>query len=240
MRLAPVVVAAAMVLTGCSDTVVGSDGPQPGVAAEVDGELLTIDDVDSIIEEYCVLWAEWEDATPIAKSTLRTLLVRSWVHSIGVERLADEAGIPTLERTEAELEAYWADLGEIDEGNREALAAFTRLQDLLGEPLVTLGTEQLAEESDTPPSGEAAQARGLELVTEWLADQDVVVNPAFGSLEDGEVVIGGDSLSVPVSGFATTAAELDPAPEHLNSLPAVQRCGPEATPAPPAQPLPVQ
>jgi hypothetical protein len=239
-RLAPVVAAAALVLTGCSGNVVGSDGPQPGIAAEVDGEVLTVDQVDEMIAEYCTLWNDFEDATPIAKSTLRSLLVRSWVHSVGVERLAEEGDIPVQGRTEQELESYWSQLGELDDDNREPLGTITRVEDLLGDPLLALGTERIAETSDTPPSGEEAQAAGLEVVTEWLAEHDVTVNPAFGSLEDGELVIGGDELSVAVSGFATTAAELNPEAEHLNELPAVQRCGPEADPQPVAPAVPVE
>lgn len=219
----------ALVVTGCgTDNVIGGDGPVPGVAASVNDETLTIDELDDVVDDYCALYVDYPQADPYPKSFLRRQLVASWVDATAVEQLADEAGIAVPEATDGQVEEAWAQLGEVDDDNRATFALLTRIQSLVQDALVQLGQEDLGE--DGPATQEAAD-RGLELVRGWLAEQDVTVNPTFGSVTDGTVGTDPEELSLAVSDVAREATAQEWSPEYLADLPAVQRCGPESAPA---------
>lgn len=225
--------AVALLASGCGGGL-GAEPPRSGVAVEVNGETLTLEELDTMVEEFCTVWEDYEQAQPVAKSTVRISIVEDWAYAAGAEEVYAEAGIEPRALNESDVEGFWSQVGgELDDDNREPLTEWARLRNLMGEPLVELGTESLAAEGGSQADPRAAQERGYEIFADWLAEQDVSVNPAIGTVENGRIVPESGGLSVPVSDLASVGS--DPSrhdPDYLNSLPAAQRCGPEAAAQP--------
>lgn len=221
-------VAATLLASGCAGGI-GAEPPRSGVAVEVNDETLTLEELDRMVEEFCTVWEDFEQATPVAKTTVRTSIAEDWAYAVGAEQLYADAGIDVRPLNEGDVAEFWSTVGgEIDDENREPLTEWARLRNLMGEPLVELGARSLEDEGGATDE-QAAQQRGYQELADWLAKQDVAVNPALGTVEDGQIVPEGGGLSVPVSDLAAVGA--DPQQQdadYLNDLPASQRCGPEA------------
>jgi hypothetical protein len=83
-------------------------------------------------------------------------------------------------------------------------------------------TITVGDESITQDDVDASQ----EYLTEFADGLDIEVNPAFGTWENGEVVLASGSLSDPVSDVAEAAfSDAVGSPETLDELPASQVCG---------------
>jgi hypothetical protein len=234
-RVVPFVTALAAVATFATGCGLTEDGPRPGVAAEVDGETLRLEQVDEAVEEYCRLRAEHPEATPASRASIRAQFVLGWAQAVGVESLAEEYDVPLPSDKvhRAAVEAAWGELGEIDDDNYEAFEFLTWIQERLTTPVEALGSEKLEEETGQGAVGQPAVDRGIALIQEWLQDQDPELNPVLGELDQETGLFAGDALSVAVSDEAKAASSTEQGEDYLSSLPADQRCGPEA-----AQPAP--
>ncbi len=243
IRPALAVASVLVVGAGCS---LGDGGPRPGVAADVDGDILTIDDVDGTVRDYCEVYDafEGEGANPIAIAPLRSYLVHSWVQAAAVEAILDERDLPELvEPSDTDVETYWAQLGELDDDTLDGFRVIYEIQQALNQGVPAIGEDALSEAGSTePPTEEDVFEAGRMEIEAWLAENDVEVNPVFGEVEGTDLdsldVAAGD-LSVSVSGPAALAAgamALDSAPEDVLALPESQRCGPDELPAPAPMP----
>lgn len=229
-RVVPFVTALAAVATFATGCGLTEEGPRPGVAAEVDGETLRLEQVDQAVEEYCSLRAEHPDAVPAAKAAIRAQFVLGWTQAVAVDRLAPEydVALPPEKAQRAAVEASWGELGEIDVENYEAFEWLTWIQERLTTPVEALGSRKLEEESGQGAVGQAAVDRGIALIQEWLQEEDPHLNPVLGELDPESGFFTADVLSVPVSDEAKQAASAEQSPEYVANLPADQRCGPAA------------
>ena len=227
-RVLPFVTAVSAVAVLASGCGFEEEGPKPGVAAEVDGRTLALEQVDEVVEEYCALRAEHPEATPASRASVRAQFVLGWVQAVAVERLAPEydVALPPEKVNRTAVQASWGDLGEIDDANYEAFEWLTWIEARLTEPVESLGSRKLEEEGGQGAVGQPAVDRGVALIQEWMQEQDPHLNPVLGEpdLEAGR--FAGDALSVPVSDEARQATSTEQSADYLAGLPEGQRCGP--------------
>ncbi len=249
-------VASVLVLgAGCS---LGDGGPRPGVAAEVEGEVLTIEDVDEVVRDICEVYDEvGEGASPIPIADARARVVDGWVKAAAVEEILEERGLPAIAQpADEDVEAFWAQAGftELSDGTLDSFGVMYEIQVALNDGQLAIGEDAIAEAGQTSgfdviawiwgrwtPTQEDLLEAGQTTVTAWLSDHDAELNPVFGEIEDGTIDLTGGTLSVPVSGPAElvlAANGLEATPEDVLALPADQRCGPDEVPAP-APPVPM-
>ena len=223
--------AVAVFATGCGVT---DDGPRPGIAAEVDGETLSLKQVDDAVQEYCTLRAAHADAVPASKASIRSQFVLGWSQAVAVERLAPEydVALPPDAISPATVEENWGELGKIDDDNYDEFEWLTWIQERLTDPVESLGSRKLEEEDGQGAVGQQAVDRGIALIQEWLEDNEPELNPVFGELDEKTGAFGGDALSVPVSDEAKAAAG-EPSEQQIANLPDDQRCGPPVAPVEP-------
>lgn len=210
---------------GCGLT---DNGPKPGVAAEVDGETLTLATVDDAVEDYCTLLAEHPDEQAFPTALIRTQVTLLWSRSIAIDAVASEYDVPqpaALDR--GAVEAQWAALGEIDDDNVDSFTWLSEIQTRDDAMVEAIGTAAFLADGGQPVVGEDAYAKGNELVAAWLTDHEPDLNPVFGSVDWETGTISADGLSVPVSDAAFGMLDIsNVAPDVVAELPESQRCGP--------------
>ncbi len=190
----------ALVLTGCADNVIGADGPQPGIAAQVEDAEITLDDLTSVVDGLCTLQEADERAAPTSREYAQAQILQAWVTALVDAEFADDQQIDaTAQDPGLELSPGWDD---VDEDDRDPLRSYV-------DAFVYSTAVRQAVPDETPDP----------------ADYDITINPRFDiKLEGAEFVPAGEQLSVPVSDDAGTEIEA-PTPEALEDLPDAELCG---------------
>lgn len=214
--------AASVLLTGCG---VADTDFHPGEAAVIEGEAISMDEVDEVAGAMCdVLRSDARfEGQAYAGSVLRDAAHQGLaLQVIGAELLAAyDVSLPAdaNDGESAIRETYAA----ADEDALEtAMPAFTGNTELYN-VLLALGRDELGATADD----QEALTAGVARAQEWQESAEVETNPALPSLEIGDDRIIGtrDDLSVAVSEQARSAAASsaeEPAPAE--DLPASQRC----------------
>ena len=83
----------ALVLTGCADNVIGADGPQPGIAAQVEDAEITLDDLTSVVDGLCTLQEADERAAPTSREYAQAQILQAWVTALVDAEFADDQQI---------------------------------------------------------------------------------------------------------------------------------------------------
>lgn len=195
-----------LVAAGCSSNVIGADGPRPGVAAEVEGTTITLDDLERVTDGLCVLQAADPAAAPTSRAYAQTQILQAWVSSLVAIAYAEREDVEvTPPPTGLEQSLGWKDVDEDDvDALRDYVDAFVL-------------SETIQREIPEPPDP---------------ADYDLTINPRFDlRFEADSFEAGGTQLSVPVSKEAQAEAAA-PTDEELRALPDDELCGkrPAATP----------
>lgn len=212
------VAATGLAVSGCSN-VVGGEGPRPGVAFEVDGTQVTLDELSDLTNGYCTLTEQDPQLGATSRAFAQRFLLERWVDSAIVAELAEEQGIDAPEpRTALGDLPGWSELSE---------------------------DEQAAVDDYVSALNYAQAVRGAEgYERPDLADYDVVINPKF----DAEPVLtdqpdehfalepAGQQLSFGVSDLAVSGLE-EPTLEEVQDLPEAELCG--QRPEQPAPQMPV-
>ncbi len=196
----------ALVLTGCANNIIGDDGPQPGIAAQVEDAEITLDDLTSAVDGLCTLQAADERSAPTSRAYAQAQILQAWVTALVDAEFAEDQQIDaTTEDPGLELSPGWDD---VDEDDREPLRAYV-------DAFVYSSAVRQASADEAPDP----------------ADYDITINPRFDvKLEGNEFVPAGEQLSVPVSDEAATDLEA-PTPEDLEDLPDAELCGKRPDPA---------
>lgn len=202
----------ALVASGCANNVIGADGPQPGIAAQVEDAEITLDDLTKATDGLCTLQAADPSATATSRAYAQAQILQAWVAALVDAEFADDQDLDvTAPDPGLELAPGWDD---VDDDDRDALRSYV----------------------DAFVYSSAVQQSGTEEVPD-PADYDITINPRFDlKLEEGAFVPAGDQLSVPVSDEAATD-EGAPTPETIQALPDDELCGQRPDPAA-APPIP--
>lgn len=220
--LAVLSVLAAATLTGCGSEL--SPDVHPGLAAVVEGEDVTLDEVDDYAEELCA-WQEpnleqGKIAWPM--SYVRTVAVDSIVNGLLTDRFAEtldfdrDEALATAE--EQATTRATSPAGNVDE---TAYELFVR-QAFHDNVLRAAGYAELGDDADLEQVAEA----GLESFNAWREDVDVTVDPRFGEMDPATFSYKAPgSLAVRVSGGLQDVEGDQFDQDYVTSLPDEQRCG---------------
>ena len=217
LRSAATAAAALLLLASCGETA-------PGVAADIDGDRITDEQVDAFAEVLCAIGgvSGGEAGTPTRSArfaSLQILMANELTRDIAdVESVSPEQVSTILQGmapareglSEGQLETF-------DEVARE----FARSQTAI----VELGRQSLEEAGQQGEiTDDVAYAEGQRLLTEHAEQADIAVDPRFGEVVDGALQPGSGSLSVPVSELAVQGSAAEAGDRLASLLPASQKC----------------
>ena len=215
--LAALAAAAALLLSSCG-------GTAPGVAAQVDGDVITDDQVDDFAEVLCSIGGVpgTESGVPTRTARFASLQIL-----LGNELSADVADVDDVpaEAVQAILQGMSEARDVLSEDQAatfdEVAEEFARAQ----AAVIELGREALSTEgAPTEVPEEEAYAEGQRLLNEDAAGADIEVDPRFGEVVDGALQPANSSLSVPVSDFAVAGTAPEAGEELVSDLPSSQKC----------------
>lgn len=216
------VVSAGTLLSGCAGSA------SPGVAVDIDGETISVADVDRGTSAVCTsVEPDLRDAgNTVALGNVRQFVVTLLTASEQARRLADEYGVepgPEYSRQVAQLRT-----------TAEAFPEDTRadyVEVMSAEPLVNavvdaVGRASLEEEGIAEPTVEQVSQRGQDLFESWPDQHPVDIDPRYGlSMVEGQLVPTDTNLSVAVGEVAKSGGAAEPDPVYARTLPSGHRCG---------------
>lgn len=201
-----------VVVAGCSSNLIGADGPQPGVAAQVEDTEISLDDLSEVTEGLCTLQEADPAAAPTSRAFAQAQILQAWVGALVAIQYADDEDLDvTAPDSGLEQAPGW---DEVDEDDADALRAYVDAF------VHSSAIQQVAEAAPDP------------------ADYDITINPRFDvMLEDNAFVPADEQLSVPVSDEAAVDTEA-PTNEQLRELSDDELCGKRPA-AEPTSPIPI-
>lgn len=210
--------ASTVLLTGCNDV----PAFNPGVAAQVGDDTITMSTVDDVAAAYCgAAEQQLQEDQALPQHYLRGQVAGSLALRSAAEQFAAEHGVtadPSYDRAVTQAEQSLADL---DAAQRQAII------DVQGASVYVTAVETAVGASLGGGGGDKAKlAAGQQAFQDWLADQDVRIDPLFGvSIDGGTSERADTSLSFALSDTATKADADQPDTEYAGALPENQRCG---------------
>ena len=220
IRGAGAAAAAALLLSSCGSTA-------PGVAAEIEGERITDQQVDDFAEVLCAIGGVQGTESGVPSRTARFTSLQILFTNQLTEEVADLDAVPQAS-VSAVLQGMAAARDILTEDQQETFdevaEEFARAQSATLE----LGRQALAEAGQPADkiTEDLAYAEGQRLLAEYAADADVEVDPRFGEVVDGLLQPANGSLSVAVSDLAVQADAPQVGEELVSLLPASQKCEP--------------
>lgn len=214
-----VTAAAVLLLPACGD------GVSPGVAAQIDDETISTEEVDDLATVICEIdKGAGQPGKPMSAQRATALTVL-----LGIElgrEVGDLDAVPQQQVNQAvtaasearalvpeDLQDYFDEV--VRESTRSALA-------------VDAAASAAVSEAGGPPDPTAVQEQAALLSQQYLEENPVEIDPRFGVYQNGQVVSGDGSVSVPVSERATSLVPQstdDMAAQPPADLPAAQVCG---------------
>jgi hypothetical protein len=190
----------ALLLTGCAQNA-------PGVAADIGGDTISDEQVDSLAQALCVLSAgQAAQANPPAtgqqtrRQALQILLDNALAAEIIDPGSVDKQQVAAARKQAAASSAALPSRlrGTFD----QAVEDYATAQ--LG--LAALGQESLRQQGKKATDQNAALAEGRRLLVAHADKAGVSVDPRYGTFSKGQVAPSDGSLSVPVSAAAKASA----------------------------------
>lgn len=241
-------VATILSLSACS---VSDAEIHPGLAAEVDGAEITLDEVEEAVEATCQVLQADEQLLQggYSGAELRGIVIQQLVITEVADSIAAEVGLDGEElQREAQRQARLS-FGFAPEDDREAALPVFGASSYLTSVISEVVDPGLTEEELVDP-GPAYQA----YLEAWQAENDIDVNPRFDQVDFSLSAAGArtSDLSAAVSDAATRRAQLDELRARaaqgdtgaqaeltavVGSLPESQAC-PSPSQAAPAEPEP--
>ncbi|HYF71390.1 MAG TPA: hypothetical protein VD864_01140 [Nocardioides sp.] len=215
-RLIALASASIFLLTGCGAV----PGFNPGVAARVGDETLSVEEVDDVTTSFCeYVEGQLQAGQVLPQHYLRGQVAGALALRAAVDQFAEEQGVSAAADYDKAVAQAREQLGDLPQDQVQAVIDVQGVQFYLQAVETSVGEEQGA-------SGEEATKAGEQVFQEWLADQDVDVNPRYGvSIEDGAPKTVDTSLSFGLGETSEKADAEQPDTDYAATLPETQRCG---------------
>lgn len=216
IRLIGLASASIFLLTGCGSV----PAFNPGVAARVGDETVSVDRVDDVSSSFCsYVEGQLQEGQVLAQHYLRGQVAAALALRIAVDQFADEQGVSAADDYDQAVSQAKEQLGSLPDDQVQAVIDVQGVQIYLQAVEKSVGEEQGATGDDATKAGEKA-------FQDWLADQDVDIDPRFGvSIDQGVAAPADTGLSFGI-GDTTKKADADqPDTAYAALLPDTQRCG---------------
>ena len=220
--IAGLALASTVLLTGCDST----PAFNPGVAARVGGETISLGTVADVSKAYCSAAAEqFPEGQVLPGHYVSDRVAGTLALRLAADEFAADLGVSADEEYAQAEEAFRLSLGALTEDQQEAVVDVEGASTYVGAVQKAAGEKILADEGRT--AGERAARRlGQEAFVAWLDDNDVRIDPRFSvAIVDGEIAGNDTSLSFALGQTATAADAGSPDTEYAAALPESQRCG---------------
>ena len=175
------------------------DGVGPGVAAEVGGDAIRVSEVDDLARVICATQSGQE--TEGGKSPTAAVRALALNVLLGI-RIGEGIGdLDSVDRraVEQSVQAAAQARALVDEEDRELFDEVVRDSTRAQLAVTDEAAQALQAEGGDPADQAALQAEAAELQAAYLEEVGVEVSPRFGRVENGQLLAGDGSLSVPVS-----------------------------------------
>lgn len=202
----------------------------PGMAATINGDTISQDSVDSVVEAACAYTAASAQPgaapqPPLSLANLRSTITQSLIQFAVTDDAATQLGLSVSQAAIATGAAQQPIPSGLDGTDADVIKGF--FQDFAkSSAQIQLIGAHLADPSIT--TYEQVQldkaAQGKKYVMAYAADQEVTVNPAYGNWTGSGVAGGSGSLSDPVSDSAKASAGGAADGANTSSLPSSQVC----------------
>lgn len=216
-------------LSGCG---VSDEQLRPGVAAQIGDTELALDDIDDAIADVCDFFTDQQQAA-FPRSLVRQQFVSVLIQRAAASAALDEADLALGSDFQQAVSGLDAANAQVPEAQRAPFVRLAEATTFIDAAATSLGTAAFSSEGDVPADPAIVTDRGRSIINEWIATNDVEVNPVFRLTvaDDGQVVADQGGTSVATSDYASTGF-LDPltATEEqvvaaADQLPSSQLCG---------------
>ncbi|NYD43056.1 hypothetical protein [Nocardioides panaciterrulae] len=212
-------------LSGCG---VAGTAFHPGVAAQVDGDTITVSKVDDVAHSYCdaivkQLQAQ-NQALPL--SYLRGGVAGELTLRAAAEQFAHKYGVGPGDQYQRKVTQLQTATSTLPQDQVDAVVEIESAGTYISGVQQAVGEKLLQQQGTAQPSLSAASKAGAKAFVAWLDQQDVDINPQFGvELKNGQAVPTDTSVSYPLSDAAKQGTAQTPDQTYAAGLPASHRCG---------------
>jgi hypothetical protein len=201
-------------------------GVGPGQAAQVDGQSISVKEVDQLARVICATQSQGESASS-PTSAVRALALNVLMSIRVGEGIGDVDSVDQQQVSQSVQAAQQA-RGLVAKGDRELFDQVVRDQTRAQLAVADEAAKQVQASGGDPTDQNALQAAAAKLQADYVDKADVKVAPRFGRITGGQLVAGDGSLSVPVSAKARSfkgGSSDDPfGMGSTADVPASQRC----------------
>jgi hypothetical protein len=215
-----------VLLAGCG--VAGTEF-HPGIAAEVGDQTITTRHVDEVTANYCAGFETLSKADPqssnepvplrFVTNQFATLLVE---HA-AAEQLADQYDVEPGSASKSALASFEPQLESLSDEQKDAFQEVLGARAYNNDVLAQIGKISLADKGTSDATEDDQVAEGQKVLSAWLADHDVEVNPKYAVDLDTPGQVDTD-LSVAVGTKAKDGLKAEPDPDYTSSLPSHLVC----------------
>ncbi len=214
-----------VLLTGCG--VAGTEF-HPGVAAEVGDQTITSRHLDQVTHDYCAGFEKINKGSPQAQDPVPLRYVTNQfatilVNRAAAEQLADQYDVEPSSTSKAALTTIEPEIADLSEDQKDAFREIIGADSYSGDVLTQIGEISLEDQGTTDATPDDQSAEGQKLLTAWLADHDVEVNPRYAVDLDATGQVDTD-LSYAVGKKAKDGLKAAPDASYTGSLPSHLVC----------------
>lgn len=208
-------------LAGC-----GVAGAQfhPGVAAQVGDQTITTRHVDQVTDDYCtaVETVSKGQEQAAGSATPMRLLTHTFatdlVQQAAAEQLAGDYGVEPSSTYTSGLAQLEPQLSKLTDDQKAAVREIIGARSYLQDVLTQVGDISLKKQGTTTATTDDQYAEGQKLLTKWMSDHDVQVNPKYSvDLSSNDPV--DTDLSYALGKTAKAGLAAQPDPTYTDALP---------------------
>ncbi len=216
--LAGLALASTLLLSGCGAV----PAFNPGVAASVGDDSVSVSTVDDTTESFCGAAKDQLQGKSVPNGYLRGQVAGALALRSAATQMMEEYDVEVGPSYQAAVDQATSQLGALTADQRDALIEVQGTSLYVGAAETAVGKSVL----DGSPSDKEATAAGAKVFTTWIADHDVRIDPRFGiSVDTGAVVAEDTAVTYALSDLAVAGNAEQPDTAAAAELPATQRCG---------------
>ncbi|MBA3782285.1 hypothetical protein [Nocardioides sp. InS609-2] len=209
-------------LSGCAGSA------SPGVAADVDGEQITVSQVDHATSAICTsIEPDLRGSGNVAAlGKVRQFVVSLLAASSQARQLAASYDVKPGDEYSSQVGQLTETAKAFPEDTRADYVEVMSAESLINGVVDAVGRASLTEDGIAEPTVEAITQRGRDLFISWPDQHPIDVDPRYGlAVVEGQIVPADTNLSVAVSDAAKSGLAEEPDPVYARSLPRGHRCG---------------
>jgi hypothetical protein len=215
-----------VLLAGCG---VAATQFHPGIAAEVGDQTITTRHVDQVTENYCEAVEKVSKGQPEAQDARTPMRYLSHTFATNLimrdaaEQLADDYDVQPTSAYKGNLAQLEPQLANLSDDQKEAVREIFGSQAYVDDVLTQIGEISLKKQGTTDATADEQTAEGQKLLTSWIADHDVEINPIYGIDLGSQAQVDTD-LSYALGTTAKAGLQAEPDTTYTASLPDAQVC----------------